>query len=622
MKRLFDTIKGNIAKIAAIVAIALYCTHTSSCANTTGSPTGGPKDTIPPVITLVVPDSNSVNVPTVKTTITIGFNEYVQIKEADKNIVMSPPQKKRPKTKIKGKSVVVSFHEDLDSNQTYTLYFGPAIVDNNEGNVLSNYVYSFSTGDKLDSMIYSGNVLDYSTLLPQKGITVALYSQPTDSSVLKNIPDAVTKTDEWGYFCFRNLKSIPYALFAFNDMNNNNLYDPGVETIGFADSLITPTVVFRENLPQVARYNIKDTLNCLRRPSQTDVYLFEEKSTVQFIRSYDRYTQRGSYIKFNASNVVIDSFAIKGIKDREIIKEFNQTFDSLSFWINSPAKLPDTLFLGIKYHKTDSVGNNVPTVENLKLVAPREKKEEKQQRNNRDEKRKDLLEFDLSANPKTVEQNGYVFEFPEPLVCAGFDSLSLTTSTPKGLKSIEKFTVVQDSTNIRKYSLYPVEPFKPGNDYQLKIPQAVFKDINGFTNDSLDSKLILPTDDKLCSITLNMTNVKNRYIVELVNEARNRVFRKYTITSDAVLSFPYLDKGNYSIRITEDKNNNELLDTGSLLEKRQPEKVRLYQLPDGNEILVLEERMDIDQSIDIEMLFSGKKQSDTNEKRNLNLIQK
>ena len=187
MMKFVTFLKNNIFKIVTVVLVGIYCTHTTSCANTTGAPTGGPKDTIPPVITATIPDSNATNVPVHKTAITISFNEYVQLKDASKNIFLSPPQKKRPETKIKGKSVVVTFPADLDSNQTYALNFGMALADNNEGNPLPNYVYSFSTGAHIDSMLISGTILDYTTLLPQEGISIALYSQPKDSSVLNSL---------------------------------------------------------------------------------------------------------------------------------------------------------------------------------------------------------------------------------------------------------------------------------------------------------------------------------------------------------------------------------------------------------------------------------------------------
>ena len=596
-------IKNNIFKIIPIVLIGLYCTHTSSCANTTGAPTGGPKDTIPPVITATLPDSNATNVATHKTSVTITFDEYVQLKDASKNITLSPPQKKRPETKIKGKSVVVTFPEDLDSNKTYALNFGMALADNNEGNALPNYVYSFSTGSYIDSMLVSGTILDYTTLLPQENITVALYEQPKDSSVFNTLPDAVTKSDVWGYFCVRNLKPVPYAVYAFKDENNNNLYDPGIESVGFLDTMITPTEVMRKGMPQLATYDLKDTVACLMRPSEMDLYIFNEKPTVQYISSYDRVSRRAAYIKFGAPNVIIDSFSIKGVKSEKIIKQFNQTFDSLAFWINEGSKLPDTLFLGIKYHKTDTLGKLVPFTDNLKLIAPFEKDKNTRNKNKvQQQERADLLKFNLLADAKMVEQNGYVLEFPDPLTHTGFDSIRFTMSTPRGVVTKEKLVITQDSSDIRRYTLYPENGFKAGNDYELIIPHATFRDINGFTNDSTYNKLILPSDDKLSSITLDIVNVNARYIIELINEQRNNVYRKYIINSDTKLLFPYLDKGKYSIRITEDKNNNGLLDTGSILEKRQPEKVRLYKMDNDKDIITLEERMDLEQVIDINEL--------------------
>ncbi len=596
--------KKNIPQLLTFVLIGIYCLHSGSCANTKGAPTGGPKDTIPPAVLSVIPDSNAMNVPRQKTKITITFNEYVQLKDASKNIVLSPPQNKRPVTKIKGKSIVVTFPEELDSAKTYSLNFGSAIADNNEGNILENFVYSFSTGNEIDSMLVSGTIVDFSTLLPVPDIKIALYENPSDSSVFNTLPTALAKSDKWGYFCVRNLKPKPYAIYAFKDENGNNKYDPGNELIGFSDSLYIPHTVMKKGLPQLTVYDMKDTLACLSRPSELDIYLFRENPSNQYVRNYGRPTARGAFIKFNAPDVIIDSFSIRGVRHDKIIKQFNSTFDSLSFWINEGGRMPDTLFLGIKYHKTDSSGMLVPTVENLRLIAPKEKKESgKKSGQKKDEKRKDLLDFKLEAAPDKVEQNGYVFEFTEPLVKAGFDTIQFTTSTPKKIVSTQAFTVKQDSADIRRYILRPAEPFKIGNDYQMIIPKAAFRDINGFTNDSTYNKLSLPTDDKLSSLTLEMKNVDTRYIVELVSEKRDKVFRKYIITDDITLKFPYLQKGSYSIRITEDENNNGLLDPGDIIKRKQPEKVLLYKLDNGKDVIEIKERFDLEQTIDIKELF-------------------
>lgn len=601
-----EWLKAHYGKMLFIASLVFYIFHTSSCANTHGAPTGGPKDTIPPVVLATLPDSNAVNVPRSNTTVTLTFDEYIQLKDANKNILLSPPQRKAPKTKMRGKNLVVSFEEELDSNKTYTLYFGGAITDNNEGNVLQNYTYSFSTGDAIDSMLISGVVMDYETLTPVEGVTVALYGNPKDSSVMTTLPDAVSRSDKWGYFVIKNLKNIPFRLYAFKDENNNNLYDQGVEPIAFLDSAVTPKVVMRPYLPQLARLDMKDTAACLAREAEYELYLFKEKNRRQYISSYERVTNKGAYIKFSAPDAAVDSFSIMGLKNNQIIKQFNATGDSLSFWINDPRKMPDTLYLGIKYYKTDTLGKLSPAVENLKLIAPVDKKaksKEKEGNTVEKKKRSDLLEFSLDASPANIEQTGFVLAFKEPLTELHKDSILLMMSNPRRVVTRENFYTEQDSLDINTLYIKPENAFKIGNDYELTILKGAFKDINGFTNDTTQIKVTLPTDDKLSSITLGMTNVKARYIVELVNDTRKTIFRKYIITDDCTLLFPYLKAGKYSVRITEDKNGNGLLDPGILLEYKQPEMVRLYKLASGSSIIELPEKTDLEQSIDLSILF-------------------
>lgn len=601
-------LKENIFKILTVILIVFYTLHASSCASTRIAPSGGPKDTIPPVIVAMYPDSNTLNFPTNKGKIDIEFNEYIQIKDGNKNILLSPPQKKNIKTRLKGKSLIAEFQEPLDSNTTYCINFGGAIVDNNEGNVLQGYTYTFSTGNTIDSMMLSGTVVDYQTLFPIENATVALYLAPSDSCVINDLPNAVARTDKWGYFTVRNIKPLPYAIFAFSDENNNNKYDQGSEKIAFLDTLITPTEVMREDSPQLGYYDMLDTAKCLSRPSEFDIYLFPEKPARQYIKEYKRVSKRGNYISFNAPNVKIDSLSIKGIRDEQIIKQFNKTYDSLSFWINEGGKLADTLLLGIKYHKTDSTGNLSPAVENLKLIAPIDKsKGKKREERDPNAPREDLLKIDIKADANIVEQKGITLTFAEPLVVANLDTIVFTSTNPKQITSNVEYTFTQDSIEINKYTVTPVEPFAKGNDYKFYIPTAAFRDINGFTNDSTVVKVSLPTDDNLSSITLNISNVHMRYIVELINDTRNTVYREYIINKDETLLFPYLKQGKYSIRITEDKNSNTLMDTGDLLKRLQPEKVLLYKLPDGGDIINLPAKTDIEQNIDLSEMFGEKK---------------
>lgn len=600
----------RICKLLTIIMLAAYCLHSSSCANTRGAPTGGPKDTIPPVVLNMEPDSNAINFPVVKGKITITFDEYVQLKDPSKNIILSPPQKKRPKTSIKGKSIVVTFEEPLDSNTTYSLNFGNAIVDNNESNPLPFFTYTFSTGTTIDTMMLSGNVYDYATLLPVEGATVSLYHNAKDSSVFNDLPAAVTKTDKWGYFVVRNIKNVPYRVYTIKDENNNNKYDPGLELVGFLDSLYTPNVIMEKGMPQLGIYDMKDTLACMSRPSEIELVMFPEKTTKQYIRDYKRVSERGSYIKFGAPNVQIDSFSIKGIKSSRVLQQLNATKDSLCFWIKDGSMIDDTLFVGIKYLKSDSLNNLVPTAENLKFILPKalrnkDKSNDRSKQDNKEKKRKDLLELSLKATPETLDQDGFVLEFPEPLLVAKQDSLRFTMIDPKQQKFNAPYTFTRDTADLKRYILMPVDEFKKGNEYELFIPQFAFKDIYGNTNDSTKLKVSLPNDEKLSSIAMQLTNVDTKYIIELVNDTRDKIFRRYTVTKDSTLLFPYLKEGDYSIRITQDLNANGRLDIGDVLAGKLPEKVRLYRLPGGEAIIKVGERMDIEQSVDLKELFNN-----------------
>ena len=246
-----------------------------ACANTTTPPSGGAKDTIPPVLTKVFPLPGSVNVGVHKTKIRFTFNEYVKIKDAN-GIYLSPPMEKRPKAVIKGKSVEVSFQSDLDSNTTYTLDLTGAIADNNEGNLFPGFTLVFSTGSQIDSMCLSGLVQDCNTLNPMKGITVMLYKDQADSAVFLKRPVAAAKTDDWGYFSLRNIQDTIYRVYAVKDENNNNMYDPESERIAFLDSLFRPKTVFNDSLYEFKKFDMKDTALCLARKTDFDLNLFRE----------------------------------------------------------------------------------------------------------------------------------------------------------------------------------------------------------------------------------------------------------------------------------------------------------------------------------------------------------
>lgn len=597
MKKILSKIFPAIP--VAIVLGSMIFSH--SCANTTTPPSGGPKDTIPPVITRLNPLPGSINVPRHKTKLFLEFNEYVTVKDP-KSLFLSPPLEKSPKFKLKGKGVLVTFECDLDSAKTYTLDVTNAIGDNNEGNMFPGYTLVFSTGDRIDSMMVTGIVQDCNTLQPLKGATVMLYKDHADSAIFLKRPDAAVKTDDWGYFCLRNIQDTVYRMYAIIDENNNNLYEAESEKVAFIDSLVKPVTKVVDSLPELQKYDMKDTASCLARKNEYELSVFREKPSKQMIVNKERIGERTAYITFMAPYAQIDSIWIKGVPAEKLITQFNIMQDSLEIWVNDPKEQPDTFYLNVKYMKTDTLGMLNSFTEELRLAKP--KKGLAAKTSKKDIKKEDTTAvFTVEAKPETVEQYGFVFEFKYPLVEDAFDSLTFRYLNPKQQEFKEKYTVTQDSLNLRKYVIRPNVELLPGYEYFLKVPHRKFKDINGFYNDSSEVKVTLPNDDKLSSMSLVMSNVSNKYIVDLLNEKRDKVLRSYIIEKDCTLPFPYLKAGKYSIRITEDVNRNGIVDTGILLERKQPEKVLFYKLEDGTFLIDIPEMTELEQNIDVGEMF-------------------
>ena len=574
----------------------------SGCANTTTPPSGGPKDTIPPVLVKTVPFPGTTNMPVHKTQIKFTFDEYVVVKDAN-NIFLSPPLEKKPKYRISGKSIIVTFESDLDTNTTYTLDITGAIADNNEGNMYEGFTYVFSTGDHIDSMCVTGTVQDCNSLVPIKNATVLLYKDHADSAVLKHRPDAAAKTDDWGFFSLRNIKDTVYRVYAIRDANNNNIYDPDQESVAFLDSVFRPVTVFNDSIYEFKKFDMKDTALCLARKSELELNVFREKPSKQMIMKKERVGLRTAYLTFMAPDTKINSMKFRGLPKEKLISQFNLQRDSLELWVNDQRKMPDTLFLQINYDKTDTNGRLVPTDELVKLALDKKLRAELQKSSRRDIKHEDTVAvFTSVADGSTIEQYGFQLEFKYPLIESAWDSLKFRSVNPRQQESIGKVSVTQDSTNLRRFTVMPQEKLQPGYDYYLKIPYRKFRDVNGFYNDSTELKVSLPNDEKLSTLLMEVSGVKNKYIIDLLNEKRDKVIRSFIIDSDRTVVFPYLKTGNYCLRITEDVNRNNIVDSGVLLAHRQPEKVKFFKL-DDKFLINIPERSELVQQVNLEELF-------------------
>ncbi|MDY6277825.1 MAG: Ig-like domain-containing domain, partial [Bacteroidales bacterium] len=513
----------------------------------------------------------------------------------------SPPMGKAPKYKLKGKSLIVYFDQDLDSNTTYTLDISDAVADNREGNMFPGYSLVFSTGPKIDSMVVTGTVRDCNTLLPINGATVMLYKDLSDSAVLKSRPYAAAKTDKWGFFAIRNVSDTVYRLYAMVDDIGNNVYDAESDKIAFFDTVIRPTMVATDDLPELLKYDMEDTVRCRARRSEYELYMFRDEKSRQAVRNRDRLGDRLAYVSFMAPDAQIDSLWIRNIPQDKLIMEFNPTRDSLLIWVNDRRRPLDTLHLFVDYLKTDTSGVLAPATEHFRLARPGGKYRRPALSTLKHDDT--ICKMKLVAEPRTVERQGFKMSFDFPIISEGFDKMTLTSVNPRQQRKEVPFTVERDSTDLRSYNIKVSEKMQVGYDYILKVPHREFRDINGFYNDSTEHKVALPKDDNLSLLQFNLQNVRHRYIVELLTEKMDKVLDSYTVDSDASVVFPYMQAGKYCVRLTEDINANGRVDTGNLMEHRQPEKVKFYTLRDGSYVINLREGMEIEQSLDVAKLF-------------------
>ena len=239
----------SIHKIILLITLGLVL---SNCAKR-GKPTGGPLDSIAPILVSANPEHKTINFKAKK--IKIYFDEYIKLKDASKQLVVSPPQKYDPIITPMGtasKLITIEILDTLDLNTTYAFNFGNSIVDNNEENELGNFKYVFSTGTYIDSLDLKGEVIDPILKTPVKGIDVMLYEYNdsyTDSTIFKEKPRYIANTLDTTLFEITNLREGKYLLIALNDSNGNKIYNPEIDKIGFVEDTITIPTDKKFNFP-------------------------------------------------------------------------------------------------------------------------------------------------------------------------------------------------------------------------------------------------------------------------------------------------------------------------------------------------------------------------------------
>ena len=274
-----QTRKRNILRLLRAAVLLLFATAFLSRCASMMTPTGGPRDTLPPVILNMTPDNFSVNRPTVHhEKIYIEFDEFVQLKDQQKEFFTSPQMKKKPLVSMRGKGIVVQLRDTLEANTTYALNFGSAVRDNNEGNPLYSMRYVFSTGPTIDSMIFSGYTADsykadsvsksFIWFFPADSVeNVAEY----DSTIFKYKPAVIARAENNGIFIAQNLKPIPYRVYAVQDKNDNQMYEPGSDQVGFLEKSYNPA-----EMPDFAMWYDSDPPICHGRAAALSAHVHRQ----------------------------------------------------------------------------------------------------------------------------------------------------------------------------------------------------------------------------------------------------------------------------------------------------------------------------------------------------------
>lgn len=355
--------------ILCLLALTLF----ASCARM-GNPDGGWFDETPPKVIGASPADKGVNVKS--RNVKINFDEYVKIDNATENVIVSPPQLTTPEIKAAGKSIDVKLLDSLKANTTYTIDFSDAISDNNEGNPLGNYTYSFSTGAEIDTMEVSGYVLSADNLEPVKGILVGLYSNQADSAFQKLPMLRVSRTDSRGHFIIKGVKNGTYRVYALQDVDGNYMFNQKSEKLAFLHNPITTSLkpdvrqdtLWTDSL-HIADIKRHDYIHFL--PDNVTLSAFTELQTDRYLLSVTRKEANHFVANFSYGNSELPK--IKGLNFNEknaFIAIPNVKRDTISYWLRDSALVnQDTLRMEINYLKTDSLGKLVAQRDTMEVLS-------------------------------------------------------------------------------------------------------------------------------------------------------------------------------------------------------------------------------------------------------------
>ena len=612
----------TLSVLRAVVVLFFASAFFSRCASMM-IPTGGPRDTLPPVIVNMTPDNFSTDRPLVgHGKIYIEFDEFVQLKDQQKEFFTSPQMKKKPTVTLRGRGIVIQLRDTLLPNTTYALNFGSALRDNNEGNPLHSMRYVFSTGPEIDSMILSGYTADaykadsvsktFIWFFPADSVEdIAEY----DSTIFKYKPAVIARAENNGIFIAQNLKPVPYRVYAVQDKNDNQLYEPGSDQVGFLDGTYNPAA-----LPDFAMWY--DSLrHYVSAEPQLYLRMFTDRAfRRQVLAQSERPFQHKALLYFSAPHPQIDSIRFDSIPEGGFIVD-PQTVgrDTLALWFTVPsAQLPDTLRGSVTYFKHDSVNVLRRVPEPLKLSwrfietkeQQREREKLERERRRAEEAGEEWTEprkpspfaFKLPLNGEINPENHLTVDFDYPL--ARLDSAAMLLTLLKADNSVEDVPVrfVRDTALLRRW--YVRAPWKPEGQYTLTIPAGAITDVAGFTNDSIVGKYTVLDPEKFATVKIDVRGREGvQYIVQLLDGSGSLKQERRGVVSGPV-RFNYVSPGEIKFRVIEDLNGNGKWDSGDVVARRQPERAEMFVDEQGGETFATKANWDIEFTMDMPRIFA------------------
>lgn len=614
MKKIFHQLLLAVGLLAIIY----------SCASI-GRLEGGPIDEEPPVFIGSTPEQAEVN--SQRNEVVIEFDEFIKLDKPGEKVVISPPQVQQPIIKASGKKVKVTLEDTLKENVTYTIDFADAIQDNNEGNPLENFFFTFSTGEKLDTMAVGGTVLNASNLEPIKGMLVGLHADLEDSVFTTKPFERVGITNSRGQFSIRGVAPGKYRIFALQDADRNYFFNQPTENIAYNDSLIIPSMEprTRQDTTWIDTLTI-DTIATVAYthflPDDIILRSFKEVHHRQRLAKTERLSPEKFSLYFTAP---ADSFPrMKGLnfdeKDAFIVEDLTGRNDTLLYWVKDSLLIKqDTLQMELSYLYTDSLNQLSPRIDTINVVSKtsfarlmEQKQEEEEKRKEEEEKKnKRNKKAENDSIPPQPEKENIVFLNPDvyaPGDLDVYDYLSVTLQEPiasfntKGVHVQQKvdtlwedipFDIEHDTIDIKRYNIYA--DWEPENTYQLVIDSASIYALYGKFNNTIKKEMKTKKLDTYGAIFYNITGVEGPAFVELL-DTKDKAVRQVPLV-DGKADFYYLNPGQYGARLVVDSNQNEIWDTGNYKEKRQPEMVYYYP-----QILELKANFDLTQDWNVKAL--------------------